>query len=394
MHVVVVGGSLAGLRTAEALRKQGHDEGITVVGAEPRLPYDRPPLSKQLLTGKVGAEATALDGADDLGVEWLLGRTASGLDLDRRRVVLAGGEQIGFDALVLATGSRARRLPLLEGWGGVHLLRTLDDALALREALSHGSPRVLVVGAGVVGLEVASSARTLGLEVTVVELAGAPLARVVGERLAPVVAEMHREHGVDLRLGVSVEAVEGSGRVEALRLGDGSRVAADVVVVGVGAEAVTDWLEGSGVDIADGVSCDSRLRVRAGGRPLPHLVAAGDLARWDLPGLGPTRLEHWTNAVESAAVAAATLLRSDEAPAYDPVAYVWSDQHDRKIQVVGLHRPGDESEVVEGSLDDRRFVAAFGRAGRLVAGVGFGRPAKVMALRRLIAGGAAYPPEL
>ena len=394
MHVVVVGGSLAGLRTAEALRKQGHDDRITVVGAEPRLPYDRPPLSKQLLTGKVGADATALGGADDLGVEWLLGRTASGLDLDRRRVVLAGGEQIGFDALVLATGSRARRLPLLEGWTGVHLLRTLDDALALREALSHGSPRVLVVGAGVVGLEVASSARTLGLEVTVVELAGAPLARVVGERLAPVVAEMHREHGVDLRLGVSVEAVEGSGRVEALRLGDGSRVAADVVVVGVGAEAVTDWLEGSGVDIADGVSCDSRLRVRAGGRPLPHLVAAGDLARWDLPGLGPTRLEHWTNAVESAAAAAATLLRGDEAPAYDPVAYVWSDQHDRKIQVVGLHRPGDESEVVEGSLGDRRFVAAFGRGGRLVAGVGFGRPAKVMALRRLIAEGAPYPPEL
>ena len=394
MHVVVVGGSLAGLRTAEALRKQGHDDRITVVGAEPRLPYDRPPLSKQLLTGKVGADATALGGADDLGVEWLLGRTASGLDLDRRRVVLAGGEQIGFDALVLATGSRARRLPLLEGWTGVHLLRTLDDALALRQALDHGSPRVLVVGAGVVGLEVASSARTLGLEVTVVELAGAPLARVVGERLAPVVAEMHREHGVDLRLGVSVEAVEGSGRVEALRLGDGSRVAADVVVVGVGAEAVTDWLEGSGVDIADGVSCDSRLRVRAGGRPLPHLVAAGDLARWDLPGLGPTRLEHWTNAVESAAAAAATLLRGDEAPAYDPVAYVWSDQHDRKIQVVGFPQPGDEVAVVDGSLEQRRFAAAFGRAGQLTGAVGFGRPAKVMALRRLLEDGGAFPPAL
>ena len=390
----MVGASLAGLRAAEALRRGGHTGPLTVVGAEPHPPYDRPPLSKQLLTGKVDADATALGSAEDLGVVWLLGVTAAGVDLDRRRVRLDGGGELGFDGLVLATGSQPRSLPLLDQRAGVKLLRTLDDALALRQALRSGSPRVLVVGAGVIGLEVASSARSLGLPVTVVEMADAPLTRVVGDRLAPVVAELHRDHGVDLHLGVTLEAVEGADRVEALRLAGGKTVTGDVVVVGVGAAPATAWLEGSGVDIADGVLCDSRLRVLAGGRPLPHVVAAGDLARWDRPGGGLTRLEHWTNAVESAAAAAATLLRGDEAPAYDPVPYVWSDQHDRKIQVVGLHRSGDDTEIVDGSVADRRFVAAFGRDGRLVAGVGFGRPAGVMALRRLIAEGAPYPPAL
>lgn len=394
MDVVVVGASLAGLRTAEALRHGGHTGRITVVGSEPHHPYDRPPLSKQLLTGKVEAGDTALGAAADLGVDWLLGVTADGVDLDRRRVRLDGGGELGFDALVLASGSRARSLPLLAGRAGVHLLRTLDDALALRQALRCGSPRVLVVGAGVIGLEVASSARALGLQVTVVEVADAPLTRVVGEQLAPAVTGLHRDHGVDLRLGVTIEAVEGAGRVEAVRLAGGATVPADLVVVGVGATPATAWLEGSGVDLADGVLCDSRLRVLAGGRPLPHVVAAGDLARWDRPGGGPTRLEHWTNAVESAAAAAVTLLRGNEAPAYDPVPYVWSDQHDRKIQVVGSHAAGDDTEIVDGSLADRKFVAAFGRDGRLVAGVGFSRPAKLMALRQMIAEGAAYPPAI
>lgn len=260
MHVVVVGASLAGLRSAEALRRGGHTGPITVVGSENHPPYDRPPLSKQLLTGRVDPDATALGPTGDLGVDWLLGVTATGVDLDRRRVRLDGAGELGFDALVIATGSEARTLALLADRPGVHLLRTLDDALALRQALLSGSPRVLVVGAGVIGLEVASSARSLGLQVTVVEMADAPLTRVVGDRLAPAVTGLHRDHGVDLRLGVTIEAVEGTGAVETVRLAGGSSVAADLVVVGVGAAPATAWLEGSGVDLADGVLCDSRDR--------------------------------------------------------------------------------------------------------------------------------------
>lgn len=391
MHVVVVGASLAGLRAAEALRHEGHDGPITVVGDEPHRPYDRPPLSKQLLTGKVAPEATALD-AGDLGAEWRLGVAATGLDLERRRLRLADGDELGFDGLVVATGSRARSLPVLGAREGVHLLRTLEDGVALRAALTGGARRVVVVGAGVIGLEVASSARACGLEVTVLEMAGTPLERVVGAELGPAVAALHRAHGVDLRLGAVVVDVEGRDRVEAVRLADGATVAGDVIVVGVGAAPAVGWLEGSGIDLDDGVRCDAHLRVLAGGRPVPGVVAAGDVARWDRPGAGPTRLEHWTNAVESAAVAAATLVRGDAAAPYDPVPYVWSDQHDRKIQVVGLHAPGDAMTLVDGSIEERRFAAAFGRDGRLVAGVGFSRPARVMALRRLILDGAPWPP--
>lgn len=390
---VVVGASLAGLRAAEALRRDGWDGELTIVGDERHAPYDRPPLSKQLLTGKVGAEGTALVPDGDLGAEWRLGVRARGLDLDRSVVRLDGDEELPFERLVVATGSTARRLPVLGDAEGVHLLRTLDDALRLRAAFLYGSPRVAVVGAGVIGLEVAASARAVGLEVTVLELAPTPLVRVVGPALGPVVADLHRAFGVDLRLGVTVESILGLPRVEAVRLADGSNVPADVVVVGVGAAPATGWLAGSGVDIDGGVRCDDRLRVLAGGRALPHVVAAGDIARWDRPGAGPTRLEHWTNAVESAAAAAAALLRGTDAPPYDPVPYMWSDQHDRKIQVVGFPETGDDLAVVDGTLDDRKFAAAFGRHGRLTGAVGFSRPAKVMALRRLLQDGGAFPPE-
>ncbi len=393
-RVVVVGASLAGLRAAEALRRDGFDGALTIVGEERHAPYDRPPLSKQLLTGRVDAEGTALGVDGDLGAEWRLGSRAEGLDLGRSTIALAGGETLPFDGLVIATGSAPRRVAVLGERDGIHLLRTLDDALALRAALTDGSPRVVVVGAGVIGLEVAASARAIGREVTVVEVAPTPLVRVVGPALGPVVARLHQAWGVELRLGVTVEAVEGRHRVEAVRLADGDAVPADLVVVGIGASPATAWLEASGVDLDDGVRCDSRLRVLAGGRPLPHVVAAGDTARWDRPGAVPTRLEQWTNAVESATAAAAALLRGDDAPAYEPVPYVWSDQHDRKIQVVGFPQPGDEVAVVDGSLEQRRFAAAFGRAGRLTGAVGFGRPAKVMALRRLLEEGGAFPPLL
>jgi 3-phenylpropionate/trans-cinnamate dioxygenase ferredoxin reductase subunit len=396
MGTVVVGGSLAGLRAAEALRAGGDREPITVVGAEAHRPYDRPPLSKQLLVGRVGVDDLALAVDDALEACWLLGRAAVGLDLDARSVVLDDGTRHGFDRLVIATGSHPRTLPGTDGVGGAHLLRTLEDSLALRAALVELQPSVAIVGAGVIGLEVASSARTLGCEVTVVEAADRPLARLVGPALGPVCAGLHTDAGVDLRLGTGVEGLMSGadGAVRALALSDGSAVDAGVVVVGVGAAPTTGWLEGSGVDLDDGVRCDSRLRVLAGGRPVAGVVAAGDVARWDLPGAGPVRLEHWTNAVESAQAAAATLLGGDAAPEFAPVPYVWSDQHGKKLQLVGWPHPDDDVVLVDGSYEARRFAVALGRRGRLTGGFGMGRPAVVMALRAAIEAGAEFPPAL
>jgi 3-phenylpropionate/trans-cinnamate dioxygenase ferredoxin reductase subunit len=393
--IVVVGASLAGWRAAQALRQGGHAGRLIVIGAELHAPYDRPPLSKQVLTGKVGVDQIGLGATDDLDVEWHLGVAATGLDLDGRRVLLAGGSSVGFDGLVIATGAHARSIPALADLAGVHLLRTLDDAVAVRAALVR-EPRVVVIGAGFIGLEVASSARKLGLDVTVVEVASVPLLPAVGPEIGAGIADWHREHGVDVRLGVGLESLVGTTHVEGVRLaGAEPAIPADLVVVGVGAAPNTAWLEGSGVDLDDGVRADDRLRVLAGGQPLPHVVAAGDVVRWDHPELPATaRMEHWTNAVELAQVAAATLLGGSVGGEFPPVPYFWSDQFDRKIQMVGRTAPGDELTVVDGSVASRRFVAAYGRRGRLVAAVGFGRPARVMAMQRLIASGAAYPPAL
>jgi NADPH-dependent 2,4-dienoyl-CoA reductase/sulfur reductase-like enzyme len=393
LTTVVVGASLAGLRAVEALRRLGEDGTIVAVGAEAHAPYDRPPLSKKVLTDTTrdAAELTALPVPDDLGVQWRLGAAADGLDLQRRRLRV-GGEEMAWDRLVVATGAAARRLPFGRDLQGVHVVRTLDDALALRADLA-GGPRVAVIGAGFVGLEVASSCRERGLDVTVVEVADVPLERSVGATVGARIAARHRDAGTRVRTGVGVAAVEGTGRVERLRLGDGTVVDADVVVVGVGVTPSTGWLEGSGVDLDDGVRCDSRLRVLAGGRPVPGAVAAGDVVRWDRPGSGPTRHEHWTNAIEQGEAAARTLLEGDEAPPFAPVAYFWSDQLGVKLQMLGTAAAGDDVEFLE---DDgaARWVAAYGRAGRVVAVVGSGRPAKVMRLRGAIEEGAPFPPAL
>jgi NADPH-dependent 2,4-dienoyl-CoA reductase/sulfur reductase-like enzyme len=392
-HVVVVGASLAGLRAAEALRSDGHAGTITIVGAEAHAPYDRPPLSKRVLTGRVKADDVALAVDAGLDVAWRLGQPARSVDPARHVVVLADGEELAFDGLVLATGAHARALPHLGALAGIHLLRTLDDALALRAALELG-PRLLVIGAGFIGLEVAASCRELGLDVTVIEAAPVPLIAAVGPSVGAVVAALHREHGVDLRLGAGVDRVVGADRVEGVRLRDGETIAADIIVVGVGAAPTTAWLEDSGIDLDGGIRTDDRLRVLIGGRPRPDIVAAGDVARWDQPDGTTARVEHWTNAVEQGAAAAVTLLRGDEAPPFAPVPYFWSDHYDRKIQMVGRAAPGDEMSIVDGSVDERRFVAAYGRHGRLVAALGVNRPAKVMGLGRRIAQGDAYPPEM
>jgi 3-phenylpropionate/trans-cinnamate dioxygenase ferredoxin reductase component len=392
-RAVVVGASLGGLRAAESLRQGGYDGVLTIIGAERHLPYDRPPLSKQILTGKAGPDDLALRLDADLDAEWQLGIEATGLDLDRRLVQVAAGDDVPYDVLVIATGAHPRTLLGAAPGPGVHYLRTLEDAIALRDDLGVAS-RAVVVGAGFIGLEVAASARTLGIDVTVVEALPVPLERAVGARMGAVLADLHRRHQVDVRLGVGVAGLVGTDRVEGVRLADGGVVPAEVVVVGVGVAPATAWLDRSGVDLSDGVLCDDRLRVLVDGLPRPDVVAVGDVTRWRHPGYGRSvRVEHWTNAAEQGEAAARTLLEGAGAPPFAPTPYFWSDQFGVKIQFVGETLAGDEVAVIEGDPAEDRFVAAYGREGRLVAALGVRRPARVLALQALIGAGAAFPLE-
>jgi NADPH-dependent 2,4-dienoyl-CoA reductase/sulfur reductase-like enzyme len=391
--LVVVGASLAGLRATEALRREGFEGRIVLVGAEPHLPYDRPPLSKQLLAGEWEPQELALRRApyDELEIELRLGVRATALDAGAKVVTFDDGEDLEFAGAILATGSTPRRLPGAPDLDGMFVLRTVDDALDLRARLDD-HPRVVVIGAGFIGSEVAATCRGRGLSVTVLEALPAPLVRGLGPVLGMVCGELHRAHGVDLRLGVGVAGIEGDGRVERVRLDDGSAVDADVVVVGVGVVPATDWLEGSGLTIDNGVVCDETLLAA------PGIVAAGDVARWPNPLFDGElmRLEHWTNAAEQGVAAARRVLvpEGETAEAYAPVPFVWSDQYDRKIQTVGHFRGDDDMEVVHGTLEERRFVAVFGRAGRLVGALGFSMPAKVMQYRRMIEERASFSDAL
>jgi NADPH-dependent 2,4-dienoyl-CoA reductase/sulfur reductase-like enzyme len=380
---VVVGASLAGLRAAEELRRLGFDGRLVMIGAEPHLPYDRPPLSKELLAGEWEPPEVALrkQPYDDLAFDWRLGRRAEHLDAQARTVTLDDGETIEFEGCVVATGARPRTLPDTPDLPGIHVLRTLDDCLAIRAELE-AKPRVVVVGAGFIGAEVAATCRRRHLDVTVLEALPSPMVRGLGPMLGDVLAGMHREHGVDLRTGVGVAGFEGRDRVERVWLDDASSVDADVVVVGVGVVPDTDWLESSGLALDNGVVCDETLSAA------PGVVAAGDVCRWPNPLFDgePMRLEHWTNAAEQGVAAGRRLLADDDATEpFAPVPFVWSDQYDVKIQVAGHVRGDDRVEVVDGSIDDRRFVAAVGRAGRLVGAVAFSRPRVLMKYRHLIA---------
>jgi len=404
-RVVVVGASLAGVRAATQLRRLGYRGELLLLGDEAHLPYDRPPLSKEVLRGEWTAERIALlkQTPAELDLRLRLGLRASGLDLARRELCVepssgaAGAsraERVGFDGLVIATGARARRLPG-PALSGVHVLRTLDDAMSLRDALA-GARSLVIVGAGFVGGEVASSARRAGLAVTLVESARVPLAQSLGEQMASSLATLHEEHGVALRTGVGVDRLESepSGdateRVARVRLVDGSAIEADVVLVGIGAVPNTEWLEGSGVALDDGVSCDATCTVLdTRGQPLPGIVAAGDVARYDSVLFGERiRVEHWTHAAEQADRAAQTLL-GESAP-WSNAPLFWSDQYGMRIQFAGRAREGDLLHVCEGSLEARRFVTLYGREGRLVGALAVRRPAQLMRYRRQIEARARF----
>ena len=389
--VTIVGASLAGLNAAEALRRDGFEGPVTLIGAENRLPYDRPPLSKQVLAGDWEPERAALTDSEELEedeIEARLGLRATALDLDARELTLHTGETVAFDGLVIATGARCRTMPGTEGLGGVHVLRSLDDCLGLRADLEAVPQRVVVVGAGFIGAEVAATARGRGLEVTVVEALPTPLSRVLGDEMGRVCAEVHRDHGVDLRTSVGVDRIEGDRRVERVVLSDGTIVDADVVVVGIGVIPNTEWLQGSGVQVDDGVICDASCLVAE------RVTAAGDVARWPNQLFGESmRVEHWDNAASQGAHAARRLLGAEVGP-FTPVPWFWSDQYDRKIQLAGRVRPDDEVRVVNGSVGERRFAAIYGRAGRIVGVLGFNRPRHVMRYRALIEQGASFDEAL
>lgn len=386
--ITVVGASLAGLSTVRALRTEGYDGGIVVVGEERHTPYDRPPLSKDFLKGAIDAGALALGDADeyaDLDVQWLLGERAVRLDPATRSVVLAGGRQLRSDGVVVATGASPRTLPGTDGLTGVHTLRTLDDAEAMRAELLDGSPRVVVIGAGFIGAEVASTARLLGLDVTVVEALDIPLERQLGRQMGLVCSSLHGDHGVRLLCGTGVAGLVGTGRVTGVRLADGHVLPADVVVVGVGVRPNTDWLAGSGVRVDDGVVCDTGCST-----DVPGVVAVGDVARCPNPFTGRhARIEHWSNATEQARTAARTLLTGVPAPAPPTAPYFWSDQYQVRIQVAGYVAPGAEPEVVEGDVDSRTFTAVYRREGAPVAVLSLNQPKFFNRLRRSLVPAAA-----
>jgi 3-phenylpropionate/trans-cinnamate dioxygenase ferredoxin reductase subunit len=362
-RLVIVGASLAGLRAAEAARKAGFDGDLVMVGDEPHLPYTRPPLSKELLAGEHSTDRVLLP-CETLDAEWRLGVSAASLDRPRRRVVLSDGDEVGYDRLIVATGSRARSWP---GVGaqleGVHVLRKLDDALALRAAFDD-RPRVAIVGAGFIGCEVAQTARKEGLDVTLIDIAATPMLPL-GPELGSWCAELHRNHGVDVRLGTGVDALVGNGHVEAVELSGGARVDADVVVVGLGAIPNTEWLAGSGLQLDAGLACDPTLTVEGD----PDILGAGDIVSWPHPLADgeAIRIEHWTVAAEHGQLAGRNVLASaGERKPYDAAPYFWSDQYDVKIQSVGLPGRAEHLELLESTPDGARLVYAGERDGHLI----------------------------
>ncbi|HEX4248249.1 MAG TPA: FAD-dependent oxidoreductase [Pseudonocardia sp.] len=394
---VVVGASLAGLRAAQTARKSGYTGELALVGGEVHLPYDRPPLSKDYLKAGDGPEDPTFRSEqeleEELGGDLRMGTWATGLDPQRKVVALSDGTELEYSALVIATGAKARTLPGTEELAGVHTLRTLDDAVAIRQALETGA-RTVVVGAGFIGSEVAAGARKRDLPVTVLEALPVPLVRSVGEDMGRACAALHRAHGTDLRCGVKVTGLTSEdGRVTGVSLDDGSTIPADLVVVGTGVAPCTEWLADSGVTLHErdrGIVCDETLATG-----LPGVYAAGDVAHFPHPLFGGQlmRLEHWTNAAEQGMLAARNALNPAEAKPAMGVPYFWSDWYDSRIQFVGVPQ-AEEIRVVSEELGEEKFLALYRRGDRLTGCITIDRPAQIMKYRRMIMKSATWAEAL
>ncbi|MCV7394608.1 NAD(P)/FAD-dependent oxidoreductase [Mycobacterium paraseoulense] len=378
--IVIVGGGLAAARTAEQLRRSEYAGRVTIISDEAHVPYDRPPLSKEVLRKEVDDVALKpREWYDENDITLRLGAAATGLDTAAQTVTLADGSVIGYEELVIATGLVPRRIPTLPDLEGIRVLRTFDESMALREHAS-AAQRAVVIGAGFIGCEVAASLRSLGVDVVLVEPQPTPLASVLGERIGELVARLHRAEGVDVRLGVGVTEVRGDGRVDTVVLTDGSELAADLVVIGIGSRPATGWLEGSGIEVDNGVLCDEAGRTSA-----PHVWALGDVASWRDATGHQARVEHWSNVADQTRVVVPAMLGQDVSSAV-VVPYFWSDQYDVKIQCLGEPEATDTVHLIED--DGRKFLAYYERDGVLVGVVGGGMPGKVMKVRAKIAAGA------
>lgn len=378
--VVIVGGGLAAARTAEQLRRSEYSGAITIVSEEVHLPYDRPPLSKDVLraeTDDVTLKSADFYAEKDIAVS--LGNRVSAVDTATKTLRLADGAELDYDELVIATGLVPKRISSFPDLTGIHMLRSFDDSLALRRAAA-SARRAVVVGAGFIGCEVAASLRTLDVDVALVEPQPAPLASVLGRQIGELVARLHRAEGVDVRCGVGVAQVGGDGRVQSVTLGDGTELPADIVVVGIGSHPATEWLEGSGIEVGNGVVCDEVGRTSA-----PHVWAIGDVASWRNATGDQVRVEHWSNVADQVRAMVPSLLGQD-VPTAGAVPYFWSDQYDVKIQCLGEPEATDTVHLVED--DGRKFLAYYERDGVVVGVVGAGMPGKVMKVRSKIASGA------
>ena len=385
---MIVGGGLAAARTAEQLRKSGYAEPVTLVSDEQHLPYDRPPLSKDVLhdsgrgIGDVTLKPAEFYADNDIALR--LGAAAQSVDTAAKTLTLVDGFVLDYDDLVIATGLEPKRIPSFPDLAGIRVLRSFDEAMALREHAA-SARRAVIIGAGFIGCEVAASLRKLGVEVVLVEPQPAPLAGVLGEQIGELVARLHRAEGVDVRTGVGVAEVlgaedPGAAAVTGVILTDGSELDADLVVVGIGSRPATDWLVGSGVTLDNGVICDEVGRTSE-----PHVWALGDVASWRDPDGHQVRVEHWSNVAEQARVMVPAMLGL-EVPALVVVPYFWSDQYDVKIQCLGEPRAGDVVHIVDD--DGRKFLAYYERDGVLAGVVGAGMPGKVMKARAKVAAGA------
>jgi 3-phenylpropionate/trans-cinnamate dioxygenase ferredoxin reductase subunit len=379
--IVIVGAGLAGTRAAESLRREGVEEPITMIGAESHLPYDRPPLSKEVFRGE-RSESPLRDKWDDLRVDMRTGRRVMSVAADRGVVVLDDGDELAYGALLLTTGAEPRRLPGVSG-AGAHVLRTVDQSRRLVRDVTRAG-RLTIIGGGLIGCEVAASARQLGVEVALIEALPGPMARILGTEVAAEVARQHERAGVALACGVSVVEARGEGDDRELVLSDGRMVSAPVMLVSLGVRPDTDWLDDSGIAVDDGILCDA-----SGRTSVPGIWAAGDVARWSHPLYGRTiRIEHWTNAVEQGQTVGQAIAGVDAVHAEVP--YFWSDQYGIKYQMMGLPEPDDEVEILHVGAEADRLLAVYGREGMLTGVFGASAPRWVMRLRSLLMKGGTF----